>query len=1485
MQDAVHAIMISGTGLAPVPVGLLLLGSPVGLLLLGPAEEESNGSGRFHGGSGRSSTTPSVEVVLLDSSLLQQRLSSSRLQEEEVAHFGCFCRHQEEIAHLLYSVRLSVLLRKPLHRLAQTGRSCTARLLSVLLYEERSVVRLNGSCTEGPSNLLHLLASARASISSVRSWTAIALRPSILLEPSASQAPKSRAPSPGLQSPARAPKSRLDCHRLLERSTLECPARASFPLECPARASILLERSAQGFGGRSSSTSTQPDLPHRVEIDEQDNDLNPNLQSLDILVKTKLRTPLSVLYFPVGVCFSLFAGITQSEQNSFAADVRDQSIVVFLSIDCGDPWGTRTDDLGIKWVGDGGYVNTGKTAKVQVNNSYYGEEQTLRYFPSQKRSCYVIPGVNRGRKHMVRAHFFYGNYDGKSSPPSFDLQFDGNNWANVTTSSITSYYHEVIYAPKGDMISVCVAQTSPDQIPFISILETRELAPAMYDTDNTEDVLLRWRRRAFGAKDFIRYPDDPFDRYWHPYRVDGIDGVITVDHDNMSFINSSTSGIPVPGLALAHAITPASSTATSLTLIVPSSDSGSVNTTAQFYSIFYFSEVSQAVSQNKSRSFDLLIDGVKLNDNPIFPPYLSCARIRNRGPDALQVLRGRYQQLQLWTGDPCLPPGFNWEWLDCNADKPPRVTELHLNGSELNGTLVDFSGLNALQIIDLSNNSLSGKIPDFWGAFPNLKELCTQGVPRLSAKRVSMIPVRQQAGRIQQVANHAFTYEEILKITCNFETLIGKGGSGSVYYGCIGNGNKVAVKVKFLMTVHHKNLVSFVGFCEEDVNMIILYEYMQNGSLRDLLSGKKTTAEPLTWKRRLQIALDIATGLEYIHSGCRPAIIHRDIKSTNILLNERLEAKLADFGIFKADEKTQISTVIAGTPGYIDPELRLRQKLPPPMMIDGIGHGDANSTTGGGARAQVNINIACGATDFTDSNGYYWVGDDQFIQSGSVGRVQFTSSGAPFLSTVRYFPYGSINCYRIPGVTPGNKIQVASIFQYGNYDSLALPPSFWLAIAGSNWAGVQTSMDANLVVYGMIYWAVENTVSVCLAPDSTARAPFISAIQIREEPLNPSTEAPPNPSTEAPPSIPSTKAPPNPRTEAPPPNPGRHPFLVRKLLLYSAVLVAMEKSFLILSVLMPTLINFLHVPSFILGARAQTDIDIACGATESFTDPVYGMQWVDDDKFIEYGSTDVVKFTSPDATFLSTVRYFQDRSMINYCYTIPGVTKGNNITVIAIFLYGNYDSLALPPSFRLQMDGSEWAEVETSMDAELVVYGKTYWAVANDVSLCLARDSAQDSAGDPFISAIQIREAPPSPSTEPPPSPSTEPPPSNSSTKPPPSNASTKPFPPSDHTWSELLAEHGGMRKVQEVVLPAGWVWVREIASKPLGLMVVETRKGALVAAENVNVRHDTVVAEYGNVVKVHTSGASVGQAWAPAHASPRMLHSEMEPQSASRPC
>ncbi|KAL5575496.1 hypothetical protein UlMin_017195 [Ulmus minor] len=186
-----------------------------------------------------------------------------------------------------------------------------------------------------------------------------------------------------------------------------------------------------------------------------------------------------------------------------------------------------------------------------------------------------------------------------------------------------------------------------------------------------------------------------------------------------------------------------------------------------------------------------------------------------------------------------------------------------------------------------------------------------------------------------------FTYSEVLKITNNLERTLGRGGFGTVYHGLIDKDNQVAVKtlspssvqgyqqfqaeVKLLMRVHHRNLTSLVGYCMEGPNMALFYEYMTNGDLDSHIS-----AYILNWERRLQIALDSAQGLEYLHNGCRPPIVHRDVKTTNILLTENFHAKLADFGLSKAfptDGGTHVSTIVAGTPGYLDPEYTQTSRL------------------------------------------------------------------------------------------------------------------------------------------------------------------------------------------------------------------------------------------------------------------------------------------------------------------------------------------------------------------------------------------------------------------------------------------------------------------------------------------------------------------------------------------------------------------------------
>ncbi|KAH6556569.1 hypothetical protein KP509_1Z169900 [Ceratopteris richardii] len=185
-----------------------------------------------------------------------------------------------------------------------------------------------------------------------------------------------------------------------------------------------------------------------------------------------------------------------------------------------------------------------------------------------------------------------------------------------------------------------------------------------------------------------------------------------------------------------------------------------------------------------------------------------------------------------------------------------------------------------------------------------------------------------------------FSYKEIKFITRNFENVIGRGAFGLVYEGELRNGLKVAVKklsksstqgkkefvneVQFLSRVHHTNLVRLLGYCDES-ELVLVYEYMVNGSLACCLHGGGVHLR--VWKDRLRVAAGAAEGLEYLHRGCDPPIIHRDIKSSNILLNQNFTAKISDFGISKSRKSQALAmtdssdtvTIVRGTPCYLDP--------------------------------------------------------------------------------------------------------------------------------------------------------------------------------------------------------------------------------------------------------------------------------------------------------------------------------------------------------------------------------------------------------------------------------------------------------------------------------------------------------------------------------------------------------------------------------------
>ncbi|KFK27504.1 hypothetical protein AALP_AA8G391600 [Arabis alpina] len=457
----------------------------------------------------------------------------------------------------------------------------------------------------------------------------------------------------------------------------------------------------------------------------------------------------------------------------------------FINLDCGQPSNEPYEEekTGLQFTSDATFIQSGETGKVEINmeGRYLKPYRMLRYFPEGRRNCYNLK-VEKGRNHLIRAWFMYGNYDGLHSSPKFDLYLGPNRWSTIDLEGqVDGTRKEILHIPTSNSLQICLVQTGTT-IPMISALEIRPMRNDSYIT-TSGSLNLSFRVYLTNLTSYLRYqlkrtvvsfllsfavcfgsdvvptlrsPFDDYDRQWNPYsRTEWTHISTTLEVDN------SNKYVP-PNNALKNAATPTNANAP-LTI-----EWSSDNPEDLYYLYAHFAEI-QDLRATDTREFNILLNEEHYY-GPLIPAMLSVSTILSRslktckgGKCSFQLVRTSrstlppllnalevYSVIQLlqtetnqsdvtavknveatyglsrinWQGDPCFPQELRWEGLNCtstNMFKPPRITTLNLSSSGLTGTIAAaIKNLTQLNTLDLSNNSLTGEVPEFLG---NMKSL------------------------------------------------------------------------------------------------------------------------------------------------------------------------------------------------------------------------------------------------------------------------------------------------------------------------------------------------------------------------------------------------------------------------------------------------------------------------------------------------------------------------------------------------------------------------------------------------------------------------------------------------------------------------------------------------------------------------------------------------------------------------------------------
>ncbi|CDY46900.1 BnaA01g28000D [Brassica napus] len=609
----------------------------------------------------------------------------------------------------------------------------------------------------------------------------------------------------------------------------------------------------------------------------------------------------------------------------------------FTSLTCGAPMGTSFLEkaTNITYSSDAPYIDTGIGRSIKSSYQSKSEQQTwyLRSFPQSSRSCYTF-NLTTGDKYLIRAIFFHGGYDTRPST-KFDLHLGPNKWATVSTAEETkSETFEIIHILATSRLQVCLVKTE-DSTPFISAIELRKLTSKAYanETDNSVD-----------NDNGFKVPEN-------------VMATASVPTDPDAHMNISLTGLHQTSrfyvclhFSEIQELGPNDTREFKCTFSLQKTASSTLPPLLNAMEVYMVNSLSQ--NETDTKEVDTMIN-IKL----------SC------GISKVD-----------WQGDPCVPRDYMWSGVNCSYidSEQPKIISLNLTTHGLTGEIQEsISNLSSLQVLDFSNNSLIGPVQEFlahmtslkvinlssnllYGSIPtSLLDKVQRGLVSLSIEGnpgIFILKRRAKLGRypnsddddnnlqqcnnqssFSEMANNMFTYEDLAQATDNFSNvnLIGQGGFGYVHKGVLPDGTEVAIKqlkagsrqgerefraeIEIISRVHHRHLVSLLGYCVTGTQRLLVYEFLPNKTLEFHLHEKR---RPFDWSKRMKIASGAARGLAYLHEDCNPKTIHRDVKAANVLIDDSYEAKLADFGLAKCclDNDTHVSTRIMGTCGYLAPE-------------------------------------------------------------------------------------------------------------------------------------------------------------------------------------------------------------------------------------------------------------------------------------------------------------------------------------------------------------------------------------------------------------------------------------------------------------------------------------------------------------------------------------------------------------------------------------